>query len=494
MKKIKKFLQVIRPFVRPFLIVFFIYSVAMLAIWRSGVSFADDRGRAVFGYAWTSDFNRYTSTAFGLIMNMNDRLLDISPWPQLIGIAILSISSVILTYIFCDKKIKYLPLVLTTFIGIFPLTLECWLYKFDTPCIAFSIFTSILPFLWWPKNQKRNSIFRFSVISIICVFLMWTTYQASSGIFPVLCIYMCTKDYIKDKKLSPIIKSLLISILTFIIPTLIFKFCLPEPTKSYRTNEILAFSELIPGAFSNFLATCSLIIGSLNIWQKIFTILAFIGGTILSIKKFKITSLVLLIALTLSIPLSMGAYLLLKNPPLTARSLTGIGLAFVPILILLTKDFKSFPEYILISPNLALLYSFIMFALALGNGLADQERWANYRNDDLVSALSELYPNHNEVASKNVFISGTIGYSIVMQHVASKYPATYSIITDQIVGLGNTAWSLAKIRYYYNRSQVFQETGDYEKFCNYNTGKIMKDTYYFTIRDKDNYICIDLKN
>ena len=135
MKKVRCFLEILRPFVKPFLIVFAIYCFAMLAVWRSGVSFVDDRGRAIFGYAWTSDFNRFSSTAFGLAMNANDRLLDISPWPQILGMGILSVVSVMLTYVFCNKKIKYLPLVLTTFVGLLPLTVECWLYKFDAPCI-----------------------------------------------------------------------------------------------------------------------------------------------------------------------------------------------------------------------------------------------------------------------------------------------------------------------------------------------------------------------
>ena len=493
MEKVRKFLIELKPFMRPFLVVFLIYAFAMMAVWRSGVSFVDDRGRAIFGYAWTSDFNRYSSTAFGLVMNANDRLLDISPWPQILGMGILSAVSVILVYVFCDKKIKYLPLILTTFVGMLPLTLECWLYKFDTPCIALSVLMSVLPMLWWPKDLNKKSVMKFGIITMVCMLIMWTSYQAASGIFPVLCVYMGLRDYLRDGKIMPVLKKLLVAVIAFVIPALIFKFCLPEPDKSYRKNEMLGFAELIPGVVGNFIANAELMVRSLNIWQKILSALAVVGVGVLIIKKYKIKSLAFLIAFMLVLPLSMGAFLLLEELPLTPRSLMGVGMAFVPVLILVTQDFIKISEYVLILPSLVLLYSFIMFALALGNGLVDQERWANYRVEDLVSGLSELYPDKNEVAERKIQIAGDIGYSKVMQHVADKYPATKELVTFQQTGLSWAAWGLTKIRSYYNRYQEFEENYAYDVYCGVDVDNVMQDTYYYTIRDNGGHICVDLK-
>ena len=490
----KNFLKSLKPFIKPFLVLFAIYAFAFLAVWRSGISFVDDRGRAIFGYAWTSDFNRWSSSAIGLLLNVNDRLLDISPWPQILAMAILSITGVILTYIFNNKKIKYLPLILTSFIGLLPLTIECWLYKFDAPCIAISVLVSVLPILFWPKSLDKKSIFKFGLITILCQLIMWTTYQAASGIFPVLCVYMALKDYLDHKPLKPIFKTLLISAIAFIIPALIIKFCFPEPIKSYRTNEMLPLANLIPGLIQNFLTHLNMIITSLNFWQKILTILSFIGIFALIVKKYKTKTLAIALAFLVAFPLSMGAYLLLENPPFTPRSLLGIGTAFVPVLILATTELKNSWQYFSVAPSLVLLYSCIMFVLALGNALVDQERWATYRNDDLASALSELYPNNTETAKRSLQISGDIGYSKVMQHTADKYPATNQIITFQQTGLSAGAWGLTKIRSYYGRHQEYDENNAFETFCSSSVAPtIVKDTYYFTIRESDTHVCVDIK-
>ena len=493
MEKVKYFFKLLKPFVKPFLVVFAIYAFAMLAVWRSGVSFVDDRGRAIFGYAWTSDFNRFSSTAFGLLMNVNDRLLDISPWPQILGMGILSVVSVMLTYIFCDKKIKYLPLVLTTFVGLLPLTVECWLYKFDTPCIALSVLVSVLPILWWPKDLAKKSGVKFGVITIICMLIMWTTYQASSGIFPVLCVYMGLKNYLRDKKILPVVKKLLTAVAAFVIPALVFKFCLPEPVKSYRTNEMLAFANLIPGVFQNIVVHVELMARSLNIWQKILVAMSGIGLGALLVYKYRLKSVLMMIVLVTMVPLSIGAYLLLEKPPLTPRSLVGVGMAFVPLMIMATNGLGKVWQYVCISPSLVLLYSFAMFVLALGNGLTDQERWANYRVENLVSELAELYPDKNEVATHKIKIAGDIGYSKVMQHVAEKYPATKELVTFQQTGLSWAAWGLTKIRSYHNRYQEFEENFAYADYCGEDVDNVRADTYYYTIRDNGDHVCVDLK-
>ncbi|MBR2543628.1 glucosyltransferase domain-containing protein [Candidatus Saccharibacteria bacterium] len=490
---LKKRLLVFKPFIKPFLVVFLIYVLAFLAVLRAGVSFVDDRGRAIFGYAWTSDFNRFSSTAFGLLMNVNDRLLDISPWPQILGLAMLSVVGVMLTYVFCDKKIKFLPLILTTFVGLLPLTVECWLYKFDAPCIALSVLVSVLPILWWPKKFEKKAVIKFSLISLFCMLVMWTTYQASSGVFLVLCLYMALRDYLKGEKCLDIIKKLMLAILVFVIAALAFKFLLPEPEKSYRSNEMLGFSELILGVWNNFVMHIKLMVGSLNVWQMILAGMAGIGMTILVFWRYRMNGFLVLIIFLVALPLSIGAYLLLVKPPLTARSLVGVGMSFVPVLILATKDIKSFSGYVLVVPSLVLLYSFSMFVLAFGNGLADQERWANYRVEDLVSKLSELYPDKDDVASKKIKIEGDIGYSKVMQHVVDKYPATKELVTIQTTGLSSAAWGLTKIRSYHNRPQVFEENYAYEDYCNPEIVEVRANTYYYTISDNIDRICVELK-
>ena len=492
MENLKKKILALKPFLKPFLVLFLIYLVAMLAVLRAGVSFTDDQRRAIMGGAWLRDFNRHSSTALALLMNVNDRLLDISPWPQILGLVFLSASGVILTYVFCGKKIKYLPLILTAFIGLLPLTTECWLYKFDAPFMALSLLVSVLPILWWPEKLIRKSIVRFSVISLVCMLVMWTTYQASSGVFPVLCLYLGVRDYFKGEKISEILKKLLSAVGMFTIATLLFRFGLPAPTESYRETEMFGVLELIPGVLRNFGEYLKMMVESLNIYQMILVGLAMAGTGVLVFLKYKLKGFLVLGAFLIALPLSIGAYLLLEEPSLMARALIGVGMAFVPVLILATKDLERVFEYVLVAPSLVLLYSFAVFVLALGNGLADQERWANFRVEDLASGFSELYPEDKDVAGKTIKVYGDIGYSAVLKHVANKFPATRKIMTIQQMGLSEAVWGLKKIEDYYNRPLGFGRDSERE-YCGSEVSEVKAETYYYKIRENSSFICIDLK-
>ena len=194
----------------------------------------------------------------------------------------------------------------------------------------------------------------------------------------------------------------------------------------------------------------------------------------------------------IALPLSIGAYLLLVEPSLMARALVGVGMAFAPVLVLVTKDLKKFGEYVLTVPSLVLLYSFAVFVLALGNGLADQDRWANFRVENLASQLAELYPKEEDYKNKKVLIYGDIGYSAVLKHVANKYPATRQIMTVQQMGLSEAVWGLKKITDYYGMKMEFGRDGEYE-YCGSEVSEVRAETSYLMIRDDEDFICVDLK-
>ena len=149
-KYIAIIVKAIKPFTKAFFVVLAIYSMAMIPIWRANFSYMDDMGRALTGLAWSHDFNRYSQSWLSYALNINFTLSDISPFPQMVAMIFLSIASVIITYVFCDRKIKYVPLIVSTFMGLSPLILGCWVFKFDAPGVALSILASVIPFLFFP--------------------------------------------------------------------------------------------------------------------------------------------------------------------------------------------------------------------------------------------------------------------------------------------------------------------------------------------------------
>lgn len=490
-RRINSFFMALKPFVKPFLVVFIIYCIAMLSVWRAGVSFVDDRGRAAEGYAWSSDFNRYSSTALGFLLNVNDVLSDISPWSQIFAIILLSVVSVIITYVFCNKKIKYLPLFLSVLIGLQPFVVECWLYKFDAPCMALSIFASVLPILWWPEDFSKKAAWKFGIISAICMFVVWTSYQASSGIFPVLCVYMSLKDYLKGENFKTIIRKIMVAIIAFVVAILAFKFCLPE-VNGWRKTTMLSIDDLLPGIVRNIKTYLLFIIGGLNRVWKILIVLGSLGAMILAIYRYKLKALVLLVALFASFLLSFGAYLLLDMTVVNGRSLLGLGILVVPVMIMLIKDAKSVWEYVMVVPWGVFTYSCMVFVLALGNGVADQEKYADFRMEILLDDLNRIYPTNKDSDKIKLLINGNLGYSAVMSHVANEYPIAEKIVTRQQNGIDGGWWGTYKLRSYHGRYWDFYH--EYEKLEECNNMKIVSDNYYHTIKDDGRgLVCIDIR-
>ena len=150
-------IKILKPFIKPFLLLFAIYCLAIFTIVRANYLYIDDTGRAITGYAWDSDFNRFTSSFIGRILSTNTTLIDIAPLTQWLAAALLAVAGLILAYVYCGRRIKHLPLIGASFIGLAPFMLGCLEYRFDSPCMALSILASIAPLLFWHISSKEDS-------------------------------------------------------------------------------------------------------------------------------------------------------------------------------------------------------------------------------------------------------------------------------------------------------------------------------------------------
>ena len=236
---------------KAFLIFFIIYLLSLFSIIRANFNYIDDLGRVMYGYSGWTDFSRYTSTILSYFLHADTYLTDISPLPQIIAVLLLSCASVIILYIFSNnKKIILWNIVAIVPIGLCPYFLECLSYKYDSPYMALSILASVFPLLFINKNK-----WLFSVITIICSIIMCTTYQAASGIFPILVIfYSFYIWYRNEKNNKDILIDLSISAVSFIIGMIIFKVFLMRPVSdnTYVSLTFSNFIELIPNFFYYF--------------------------------------------------------------------------------------------------------------------------------------------------------------------------------------------------------------------------------------------------
>lgn len=386
------------PFTRPFYFIFAIYSLAMLSIWRANFSYMDDLKRALEGYAWSHDFNRYSSSWLSYALNANDVLSDISPFSQIIAMVLLSAASIIITHVFCKRKIEYLPLVLSAFIGLIPFMLGCWVFKFDAPGIALSILASVVPFLFFvqPEVKFTKKTLLFGFLSVFCLMIMWTSYQASSGIYLVVVLGWTLNAFLERINVKKIINQVGIFIGIYIASILAYKIFFPDINGAgYRQTELFPLSEIATGIFHNIQSLLTTLRTSLHPeWAYLVMLMAicFMITLVIRGKYGKLGRLANLFAGILfvitSIPLSYGAYLVLQDAPIEGRSLVGVGFILAIMAIITFNNLYGLWRCILVVPSLILLYSFMVFAWAFGNGLADQERYGNFRLEMLLGDLA----------------------------------------------------------------------------------------------------------
>lgn len=475
-KKIANVVLAIRPYMWKFLAVFAVYCLSMLSIWRSGFSYMDDLGRAIDGYDWSFEFNRYSSSILAHILSVNMKLIDISPWFQIIAMAVLSIDSLLVAYIVSGWKKPSWPVVIASmFVGLTPFMSGSMLYKFDSVCMAVSILFALLPVAIWGRIGGKNKSLKhrlfYFVFTVVCVLFVLTSYQASCGIIVVAAVGAIVSELLRSndaRKKS--IKALLLKsgllIVSCIIACFIFYFCLPSP-EGYRSTNLASIGNMVPHIIDTISKIFGVCINAMNAEWKILLLFSILSSVLLaslcSCKKNGMKLLngaVLSVFLLSSIPLSYGIYFLLEeSTPLSdydwGRYLIGCGVAlafFFTICFSIISDKVKYTSLngIAIAPVVCTLYGFFVFYLALGNGLADQNRFAESRINNFISMASSTGINSN---TKLQFY-GSIGLSPVMKHVQEQYPVTKYIIGIGQHGLSEGYWGELKLKRYHKFSFV----------------------------------------
>ena len=102
---LKNKIQSLKFLILPFIILNIIYFLALIPIIRANFNYLDDLGRVAFGTrGFGSAYSRYISDFLSIFLHTGKYLTDISPLPQLIATFLLSLSSIILIYVFSNKK------------------------------------------------------------------------------------------------------------------------------------------------------------------------------------------------------------------------------------------------------------------------------------------------------------------------------------------------------------------------------------------------------
>lgn len=469
-----------KEFVFSILFLFVIYFLSIISIIRANFNYIDDLRRSIDSYDLDGVFSRHISKYLSYLVNASSHITDISPLPQLIACCFLALAGFILVKTICNKTNKLL-LIASLPIGLSPYFLECFSYKFDAPYMALSILASIVPFLFMQKNR-----WLYSFICILSILVMTMTYQAASGVFIMITIYIFFSNLIYKKiTLKNNFIFLGISVFSYCAAIIIFRVCFMEPIDFGYVSTYVASSENIVSVFMrNTQIFSSIIYHDFNLTWKIilYIIIAiFYIKTIVFSKINKVLSFFLTtIFIFLLFLSSFGLYLVLKDPLFAPRGMYGVGV-FIAILCI---DISFSLRKIAIIPVIALVWCFFVLYFSYGNALADQKRYNDFRTELLLKDLSSLLPEKTD-EPYSIKIINNEGFSPAVENAAKSSPIIKKLVPINLQG----GWPFGNyylIQYY--KFKLNNDDGLIEE-----TMPVIFDSYYHTIKRNDNQIVVILK-
>ena len=475
-----------RSFLKPVLLMSGIYLLGLLTIIRSNFLYMDDIAQSVLGYRAWYDWSRYVIMLLSYVIQPEISLTDISPITHFLSVLILALSSVLLVYILCERKITTLRLLASIPLGLSPYILECLSYKISGQYMAFPVLVCIVPFLF----VTRRKAFFFS--SVIALLIMCMTYQVASGIYLMIAVVLGFQDWNnKRKSLKEILSFWATAFIAFCSALLIFKFFLMRDVSSYVSTEMHPIPRLISGTLGNIKSYALIINSDFGlIWKTgiVLVLLFFIIKSTLATAQKKIFSFfVSILVVGIMFIMSYGIYSLLAEPLFYPRGLYGFGVFLAIFCIIIVSDFKKIAAITV----LALNWCLFVFAFSYGNALADQARYAEFRIGILLNDLSVLYPNPDR-AETLIQINNSIDFTPSVKNIARHNPIIERLVPKR---LGEDYYGTYYIIHHFYFNRFAQENIPEYTSVDFNSMNlpVVLDTFYHTIKSDGKHILIILK-
>ena len=461
-----------------FTVLLTIYLVAFWAIIRANFSYVDDIGRTYAGYHGWLDWSRWSTEALATLVHAGWHLTDISPLPQIMACVIMASGGIILLDLFRnEKEVGFWNVVAVSLTGLAPYFLGIISYKFDSPYMALSFSISVVPFLFRNRSKKV-----YMISSAACLLIMCTTYQASSGIYPMLVLFLSMQDIARGEKKVKVLEFIGISAACYFVSLGLFWILL------MRENGVTvpAGLGLVSNLISRYMAYYKMIYSDhTKIWLVLMIIVAAVYVYVICQTTVMRKACILLLGIfsvCVGSGLCFGAYLFISEEAFDTRAMYGFH-----VFLALMAVYASFHGRFWLSklPYAALAWSFLIFSLTYGNALVQQKDYMNYRVTLLAGDLNALEIMKTDEIKK-IRIEGDIGLAPVIANMSEAYPLLgRSIFT----GFGEGVWGGYYFYHYLNMPDIEVVTDENE--C--KDLPLIKDTMYHKINGDSGHILIRLK-
>ena len=466
-----------------------IYFLSFWAILRANYYYRDDLTRASGGMKGWDHFSRYVSVWLSNVIHGDTYLADAAPLPQILAILIMALCGCFMIYLLNsnENKLSYFSLVGAVPLALTPYYLECMSYRYDAPYMAISILASIAPFLFYKGSKK--GLTAFVVASIIGILIMCMSYQASSGIFPMLTVALVFKMWTEGDEAKKILRFIGAAALAYIVALCIYKFLILTPVYSYVTTYQAPVSNIVPKTIYNMKTYFSVIIRDFKpIWLILtgLIVLAYIELGARNSKRNKaLSALVALLAALVMLLLSFGVYAVLDESFFNPRAMYGFGVYLAIIATCVCTAEKAYPEKAVCT---ALSWLFIVFAFVYGNCIRVQAEYTDFRIQLIISDLNELEEFNNDNL-KMIKFKGDIGYSPIIENIPRDNYTMLDSLLPKPLGDEDVLSSVG-FYYFYNIPNIVRY--DYTTMLDENM-PVLKDTVYHTIRGNGTDFVIELK-
>lgn len=478
---------------KPYLILVAILLTAMLPLFMAHFNYLDDLGRTAIGYRLWDNYSRYVSEYGSILVHAGTHLTDISPLPQILAVLIMAASS--LMAIAClkpeDRAISVWDIIAVLPLTLSPYFLECLSYKFDAPYMAFSVLAGVFP-VWVYRCCGKGAPFLLS--SVLGTLGMCLSYQAASGIYPMLIVCLAFSLWNRRQTREALSLSLRAA-LCYLAGLLVFRLvCMPS-VDSYVSTSILPLPQLIPGFLSQLQRYAALILSDFKkVWLLLIAGLScfFVLHAVMDARQNRVLALfVAVLALAVAFALAFGVYPALVTPLEAPRAMFGFGALVAFIAVSAVQPKRAVLSRLC---AFALSWCFLTFACTYGNALIEQKRYAESRIQLVLQDLNDL-PLMNNGTMKAADIQGDIGYAPVVARIPTNQGVLRRLIPTLFSGEN---WGENYFYCFYGIPNIAMlEDGSYVLDHLDITRldlPVLKDTLFHTIRGNSEYLVIELKS
>ena len=461
-----------------------VYMLGIIAILRANFYYVDDMGRAYAGYKDWARLSRFLSETLSSFIHMDNYLTDVSPLPQMAAVLFLAFSGIILLYVIYGRAyFSIWELLALVPLGLNPYFLECISYKYDAPYMALSVLAAV-----WPLLYMKRSALTYISASMIGTIAVCTSYQAATGIYPMLVILLMLKMWISEVPYREIGSFCLRSLSGFGLGMAFFKIVILLPVEGYMSSSMLGIKEIIPGILNNLKKYYTYVGSDMKgFWLILIAalVIGFLWTIVYSSKQKKYLSAIVTVIATLFMGvLCFGMYPVLEIPSFAPRAMYGFGV-FITILAVCTVESR---ERILLKlPAVFLSWTFFVFSFTYGNALYVQKEYTDYRIRMVIDDLKDM-DAFLTGETITVQLSGSIGQSPVIRNMPQDYQILNRLVP--ITFRGNWYWGDYGFGHYYGLKNIKSDSSI--DLTTYNL-PILEDNMFHTIRGKDNYVLIEIK-